>query len=149
MTAGKNFFRRMLLPVDGSDASLKAAEYALELAVCEDCEVLVLHVVDEDVAEDMARFSDRSREAVLENMKNSGLEYISDIRKKAADREIDVETEVAVGVPSRVILSEARKRDIDVIVMGTVGRKGARRVLIGSVTERVIEHSNIPVLVVK
>ncbi len=149
MTPEKSFFKKMLLPVDGSDASLKAAEYALRLAACEQCDVLVLHVVDEDVADDMASFSDRSREAVLEKMKSSGREYINDIQKKADDQKLGIETVVAVGIPSRIILSAAREREIDLIVMGTVGRKGARRVLIGSVTERVIEHSHIPVLVVK
>lgn len=149
MSTEKSFFKQMLLSVDGSDASLRAAEYALRLASCEHCRVLVLHVVDEDVADDMASFSDRPRESILEKMTSSGQEYLSDIRKKAQDQQIDVETEVAVGIPSRVILSYAKKHKADVIVMGPVGRKGAHRVLIGSVTERVIEQSHIPVLVVK
>jgi nucleotide-binding universal stress UspA family protein len=52
-------------------------------------------------------------------------------------------------MPYRVILALAAELGADLIVMGTVGRKGPRRVLVGSVTERVIEQSPVPVLVVK
>ena len=52
-------------------------------------------------------------------------------------------------MPHRVLLQMAAELEADLIVMGTVGRRGPRRVLIGSVTERVIVHSPIPVLVVK
>jgi nucleotide-binding universal stress UspA family protein len=82
-------------------------------------------------------------------MRRGGEEYIEAIREIAIRKGVRLSGEVRVGIPHRALLALATEYGIDLIVMGTVGRKGPRRVLIGSVTERVIEQSSVPVLVVK
>lgn len=152
MTGAKRreqLFRRALVPVDGSESSEKAARFALNMAAIEGCEVVALHVVDEEMATDLARYADRPVEAVLERMKKSGQGYLDDLRLQAAKGGIPFKGEIRVGLPHRCILHLAAEAHADLIVMGTVGRKGPRRVLIGSVTERIVEHSPVPVLVVK
>ncbi len=149
MTSHERFFLHMLVPVDGSESSRKAADFAVRLAFCEKCEVAAVHVVDEQIAEEMARFSEAPLEVVVEKMKKSGAAYLEDVRKRGEEEGVQVTGEVRVGVPHQVVLALAAEKGADLIVMGKVGRKGPRRVLIGSVTERVIEHSPVPVLVVK
>lgn len=143
------FFTRLLVPVDGSDSARLAARYAMRLACRQGCEVVALHVVDEENAADLARFDDRPVESMIERMKVSGEACLEELREMARSRGVSLRTEVRVGIPARIILKTAREKGIDLIVMGTVGRRGPRRVLLGSVTERVIEHSTVPVLVVK
>ena len=143
------FFKRLLIPVDGSKSSLKAARFGLRLAAHENCEVIAVHVIDEENAADLALYSDRPVEEILERMRRGGESYLEEIQEIARRHRVRCAGEVRVGIPHRAILVVAEERDADLIVMGTVGRKGPRRVLIGSVTERVIEQSTVPVLVVK
>ena len=142
-------FKRLLIPVDGSKSSLKAARFGLRLAGHENCEVIAVHVIDEENAADLALYSDRPLEEILERMRRGAESYIEEIQEIARRHRVGCAGEVRVGIPHRAILLVAEERDADLIVMGTVGRKGPRRVLIGSVTERVIEQSTVPVLVVK
>lgn len=147
--SSEGFFHRLLVPVDGSESSFKAARYAVRLACREGCEIKALHVVDEETANDMADYTERPVSAILNRMKRSGEGYLEDVEKIGKEAGVDVAGQIVVGIPYREVLDFAAKKDIDLIVMGTVGRKGPRRVLIGSVTERIIEHSSVPVLVVK
>ncbi len=149
MSSVNRFFTRVLIPLDGSASSVKAAGYTLRLAEHEGCEVIAVHVADEQIAEELARYADCPVEAVVERMKQSGAGYIDDVRQKGQEKGVKVTGEVLVGIPHQVVLAMAAEKKADLIVMGKVGRKGPRRVLIGSVTERVIEQSSVPVLVVK
>lgn len=143
------FFKRVLIPVDGSRRSLNAARYGLRLAGHENSEVIGVHVVDEENAADLALYSDQPVEEIQERMTRCGEGYIEEIREIAHRHRVRFVGEVRVGIPHRTILALAMEREADLIVMGTVGRKGPRRVLIGSVTERLIEQSPVPVLVIK
>ena len=149
MTTSEVAFRRLLIPVDGSDSSLKAARFGLRLARREGGTVMAVHVVDEENAADLARYADSPVEEIIERMTRSGEGYLDTVREWARSQGLPLSCEVRVGVPHRVLLEMALETDADLIVMGTVGRRGPRRVLIGSVTERVIAHSPVPVLVVK
>jgi nucleotide-binding universal stress UspA family protein len=149
MTSADRLFNRIMVPVDGSRSAEQAARFALRLAVQEGCELVVLHVVDEESAADLARFADRPLEDIVERMKSNGEEHIAGIQKEARAEGVKTRGQVRVGVPHRVILTAARDEQVDLVVMGKVGRKGPRRVMIGSVTERVLEYIHVPVLVVK
>jgi nucleotide-binding universal stress UspA family protein len=143
------FFRRLLIPLDGSENSLKAARFALRLARREGGSVMAVHVVDEENATDLARYADCPVGEIVARMERSGEGYLETVREWARSKGVPLTCEVRVGVPHRVLLEMAAESGVDLIVMGSVGRRGPRRVLIGSVTERVIAHSPIPVLVVK
>jgi len=145
----ESLFSRLLIPVDGSKSSLKAARFALRLALRDNCEVVAVHVIDEENVDDLARYADRPVEEIRERMLSCGERYIEEVRELARRQGVRLVTEIRVGVPHRALLALVTEFDADLIVMGTVGRKGPRRVLIGSVTERVIEQSPVPVLVVK
>lgn len=144
-----SFFRQLLIPLDGSESSLQASRYGLRLARREGAAVMAVHVVDEENAADLARYADCPLADVLARMQRSGQSYLEPVRDWARTRGVAFRMEVRVGIPHRVILERAADIGADLIVMGTVGRRGPRRVLIGSVTERVIAHSPVPVLVFK
>ena len=145
----ERFFNRLLIPVDGSASSLKAARFGLRLAARDDSEVVAVHVVDEESAADLARYADRPVDEILERMRQNGEDYLEQLREIARRQGVRIRGEVRVGIPHRALLKLAAEVGADLIVMGTVGRKGPRRVLVGSVTERVIAQSPVPVLVVK
>jgi len=149
MTPGEVLFRRLLIPLDGSDSSLKAARFGLRLAHREGATVLAVHVVDEENAADLASYANTPLEEIVARMRRSGEGYLEPVREWARSQGVHLATEVRVGVPHRVLLELAKELKADLIVMGTVGRRGPRRVLIGSVTERIIVHASVPVLVVK
>lgn len=145
----ERFFNRLLIPVDGSASSLKAARFGLRLAARDDSEVVAVHVVDEESVADLARYADRPVDEILERMRQNGEDYLEQLREIARRQGVRIFGEVRIGIPHRALLKLATEVGADLIVMGTVGRKGPRRVLVGSVTERVIAQSPVPVLVVK
>jgi len=149
MMTSEVHFRRLLVPVDGSDSSLQAARYALRLAHREGSSVVAVHVVDAENAADLSLYADSPEEEILARMEISGQGYLDTVRDWARAQGVPLSCEVRIGVPHRVLLEMAAETGADLIVMGTVGRRGPRRVLVGSVTERVIAHSPVPVLVVK
>jgi nucleotide-binding universal stress UspA family protein len=135
----------ILVPVDGSDP----ARAALELA-CEDHpseELLVLHVVDpvRALATGGVGGFDRGMEAAQDD----GERLLERAASLAADRGVDVETEIGFGAPARVILEYARLPGTERVVIGSHGRSGAARVLLGSVAETVVRRSPVPVTVAR
>lgn len=124
-------FERILVPTDGSGPANAALEYAGEIAAAEDTIVHVLYVLDP--AEDPA-----DAETPLANS-----------REWAGDAGAPVIDEIHTGEPRDAILDYADSRDVDAIVMGTRGRRGVGRLLLGSVTEEVVRDATVPVLVVR
>ncbi|MXV63910.1 universal stress protein [Natronorubrum sp. JWXQ-INN-674] len=122
-------FERILVPTDGSGPANAALEYAGEIAAAEDVTVQILHVVDPDV----------DPEAADERLADSR-DWVSDV---------PIIDEVRTGEPADAILEYARDNDVDAIVMGTRGRRGVGRLVLGSVTETVVRDAAVPVLVVR
>ncbi len=143
-------FEKILVPVDGSRYSLNAVCMAARLAKMHGSELMIVHVIDESLLDQLARFSEKNREAVREELRSSAQGFLSDMRCEAS-KELVATTEVQIkeGIPHEVILEEAAVWGADLIVMGKLGRRGIAHILLGSVAERVIEFSEIPVLVVK
>ncbi|SIS12317.1 universal stress protein [Natronorubrum thiooxidans] len=124
-------FERILVPTDGSGPANAALEYAGEIAAVENLTVHIVHVVDPDTDP-----TDAS-------------EQLADSREWAGDADAPVIDEVHTGEPREAILEYAATHDVDAIVMGTRGRRGVGRLLLGSVTEAVVRDAPVPVLVVR
>lgn len=140
--------RKILIPVDGSAASLAAHRLALDLAATYGAEVILLYVVDSSVLEELSRLSGQDRPRLLHDMQESGMKLLMSLSHEARERQVTAQVDIHTGMPDEIILQEARQQQVDLIVMGKIGRKGHRRSLLGSVTERVLEASDFPVLVV-
>ncbi len=135
---------RVLVPTDGSDAATAALEHAIALAAEDGATVHVLFVVDEGAA---ASTGDDAE--VLEAIERQGETIVAEAGELATGRGVDVVEAVEHGDPQIEILAYADREDLDMIVMGTQGRRGLRRLLLGSVTEGVLRLSEVPVLTLR
>jgi nucleotide-binding universal stress UspA family protein len=140
--------RRILVPVDGSEFSRYAAEEAIRMAQTYGSEVIFLHVVDREVVEALAQREGDGQSGVRDRLFQNGQVYLRDVARLAEEFKLTHREEVAEGDPSAVICDTAARADVDLIVMGRIGRRGARAILVGSITRRVIECCDRAVLVV-
>ncbi len=139
--------KKILIPTDGSDYSIRAAEYGLSLAKMLSAEIIVVYVIDTVALDQIARAT--QREDVERELKQDGQRYVDYILRIAKEQDVKASSLLARGRPFEQIVHIAKGMGMDLIVMGTYGRRGTERILIGSVAERVIEYSTCPVLVVK
>ncbi|WP_248896739.1 universal stress protein [Haloplanus halobius] len=132
------------LPNDGSDPAEAATTCGIELARRFDAAVSVVHVLEADVPPmiDVEPPEDPGREALDEEPRQA----LERAETQAADADVPCRTAVEPGRPHERIVERAAESDADLIVMGTHGRTGLERLLIGSVTERVLRTSDVPVL---
>ena len=141
----EHMYDRILLPTDGSEEMEHVIEHALSLAKTHGATVHGLYVVD------TGRFSalpaDNSWEGLTQMLREEG-ELALDELEAYDEREVVVEGRMVEGDPTNEILEYAVETDCDVIVMGTHGRGGLDRLLLGSVAERVIRRSHVPVVTV-
>jgi nucleotide-binding universal stress UspA family protein len=144
---------KLLVPTDFSPSADAAATLAVSIAKAFDAEVIVLHVLD--LAPIMAAWS---TPVVAGDQLPPGLaaELLDRMRNEAAvrllreaDRYPRARTLAVEGAPRTTIVDWAKELRADLIVMGTQGRSGLDRVLLGSVAEHVIRHSDVPVLTVR
>lgn len=138
--------RRILVPVDFSDGSRLAVAHAHELALTYGAQIYLLHVVEEVVYPSTYGIEpvELPTNEVIENVE-SGLARI-------AREDIGIEhvvVEARTGYPPTVIETYSEEEDIDLIVLSTHGRTGLDRLLMGSVTERVVRRSSQPVFIVR
>lgn len=131
----------LLVPVDGSDPAVRAAEHAVGLADSVGATVHALYVVDTSVFE----FQDAPR-SLLGSLREGGRGAVAEIESLAADAGVPATTSLAEGQPHRRILEHAEDADADLITMGRRGRTGEPAALLGSVTARVVRLSTMPVL---
>ena len=139
--------RKILIPTDGSDYSMRAAEFGVSMAKLLKAEVTVVYVIDTVVLDQIAKVTERA-DAERE-LKGDGERYLNYVHGLAEKAGVKASSLLAKGRPFEQIVHLAKGLHMDLIVMGTFGRSGAERILIGSVAERVIEYANCPVLVVK
>ncbi len=139
--------KSILIPIDGSDYSLRAAEYGVSAAKLLGAEITVLYVIDTVVLDQMVKVTERT-DAERE-LKGDGERYLHYVVGVAEKSGVKARSLLAVGRPFEQIVHLAKGLHVDLIVMGSFGRRGADRILLGSVAERVIEYSTCPVLVVK
>ena len=139
-------FEKILVATDGSEHGLRAAKVALELGKISGGKVIALYVADTErtahLPDDMLLFS--MRELLLKE----GKEAVEEVEKLAEEKGVAFESVVIEGHPSNEIIDYAKKAGMNVIIIGTVGRTGLDKFLLGSVAEKVVRNSEIPVLTV-
>ena len=139
---------KILVPVDGSEAALAAHRLALATARAFGAEIVLLYVVDSSALDEIVRLSGRERPHLLHEMQESGMKLLLSLSQEAQQQGIAATVDIHTGIPDEVILDEAVRHQVGLIVMGKIGRKRHRRSLLGSVTERILEAADLPVLVV-
>ena len=137
-------YRRILVGYDGSAAGRKAFDVALELAAKHGAELYVLSVArPPEVGDDV------ETEAVIENSRQYHRRMLAELKSSVAAKGVKTHFEVAVGHPAEQIIFDADRHAADLIVVGHRGRSKLARFLLGSVSERVVQYAEHPVLVVR
>ena len=137
-------FKRILVPVDFDQSSLKALEIAAKIAQQNDGTAFVLHIVPVDIdVTGMPQYVDLiKRQESLDREKLTAIakQHLADVKWKILDR---------LGEPAHVIDEVAKKLPADLIVMVTHGRRGLARLIEGSIAEKVLSNAPCPVLAVR
>lgn len=147
MTAdsGNRRFERILVPTDGSSTSEHALKVALDVAATMGSSVTGLYVMDSSA---YAAFpGDLEWESIRQMLERESEEALAEVRELCEDQGTTCKAMVREGHPAEEIIEASR--DHDLVVMGTHGRSGLEHLLMGSVTEKVIRHAPVPVLVVR
>ena len=139
-------FETILVPTDGSKPAREAVTHALDLARTYDATLHALYVVDRGAYASRPGWTWDELQQVLEQ---NGETVLEDVQSRAAADGISVAAEITHGVPHQAIEEYCNQHGIDIVVMGTHGRSGLTRQLIGSVTERVLRSSDVPVLTIR
>ena len=136
-------FERLLVATDGSGFSKAAVEEAITIAgVCSSTLYVVLVI---ETSAEIEMWDAQSADKLEKDMRN----YLNGIKSKAAKTGVKCEVIMHLGdEPYKDIVSEAKKRKVNTIIMGSHGRTGLTRLLMGSVVSRVIGHAPCKVLVV-
>ena len=140
-------YERILVPTDGSAGVERAIEHAADLASAHGATIHAVYVVN--TASFASLPMETSWEGVNDMLRDEGETALAQVRDIAEPRGVRVETHLLEGGPSREIVRFAEEQNCDLVVMGTHGRGGIDRLLLGSVAERVVRSSPVPVLTVR
>lgn len=148
-------YKKIVIAVDGSEPSIKALEHGLTLAKALNAKAIAVTVTDPSLfiapGAEMMQMNTGAVVEELDKAKADGARHVLDHARNAAAR-IGLEVE-GVHVPNKQtadgVLETAVARGADLIVMGSHGRRGLGRLLLGSQAAEVLAHSTIPVLIVK
>lgn len=136
-------YDRILFPTDGSETASEVFEYSIQIASTHDATIHVLNVADSTETS-----TTRIQGEIVDVLEQEGEEIVEELATKATERGVPVVPEVRQGKPAETIVDYASEYEIDCIVMPTHGRSGIERYLLGSVTERVVRATTVPVLTV-
>ncbi len=139
--------KKILVPVDGSEASRNALDYGVEMAKAHKAELLLVSVADVTEAAYPIMGVTLDREGFY-NVKKKAESMVEEL-KKTIPSDVQVVTEVENGIPGNVISSIVEAEKVDLVVMGNSGKGAVSSFIMGSVSQYVIHHVKCPVLVVK
>ena len=154
MNTSDTSYQKILVAVDGSDTSILAANYAISLAEKYNVELIILNVLHLRTLRQISSSFITAPTFGLEQVKKieeDAKRWVDDIRKKADQKGLISETKIIEEAASIVgsIVEFAENEKVDLIVVGTRGSTGFRRMLLGSVAKGVVTYAHCQVLVVK
>jgi nucleotide-binding universal stress UspA family protein len=144
-------YGKILVPVDGSETAALGLEEAIRLATSQGSTLRLLHVVDDLAAYASPQAAVYSQQ-LLEALRARGQAILADAKELARKRGLAAETkwvEATGGSAGEAIIEEAGKWPADLIVLGTHGRRGIARLVLGSDAEHVVRSASVPVLLVR
>lgn len=146
-------YERILVAVDGSPTSDRGLSEAIRLAKLTGARLRLVNVVDDmGVISGMGEYGAACMGGLLEGMKEAGTQVLEDARATATRQGVGAETVLFDGLSGRVsdlIVAEAKRWGADLIVLGTHGRRGVRRMVLGSDAEQIVRAAPVPVLLVR
>jgi nucleotide-binding universal stress UspA family protein len=148
---GGNMYEKILVPIDGSDTATLGLNEAIKLAKSQGGRIRLVHVVNEFILDPMYS-PDTYSGTLIESMREGGRAILN--RADAMVRQQGIDSDVVLlesigGAAAELIAAQAKEWPADIIVMGTHGRRGLRRLAMGSDAEGVMRIATVPVLFVK
>lgn len=140
-------YKKILFPTDFSDVATKALKYVRQLKGAGAQEVILLHVIDEKELMVLSR-APAQYQQIVEELKKEVATEMAAIVEKMTSEGFRVTPEVKTGSPFRVIIDTANKEKVSIIVLGSHGKSNIGELLMGSVSENVIRHAKVPLLVI-
>lgn len=141
--------KRILFPTDFSEGSLYALPYAVDLAKTYGAKIYMLHVIYDIATASGLHVPHVSVDEMYKELYASAKKELERFGADIIRNIKDIEYIVIKGIPYEEILNFSKENNIDIIVIGTHGRRGLDRVLFGSTAERVVRNSSCPVLTVR
>ncbi len=139
-------YKKLLIATDGSEYTKKAIDYGIDLAINTEAKLQAIYVVDTGAYRSIPLSAPEEYAfSLLRKEGDMAIKYVADTAEIAG---LEVEGIIAEGHPAEEIIKYAEKNSIDIIVIGTLGKSGLDRFLLGSVADKVIRNSKIPVIVV-
>lgn len=142
----KQQYQRIIVPVDGSDLSKKAAKIGSFFAKKTNTELILIHV-KEIPATAMPPGEVTYAPNLSETLQEKGKSILNEIKELYEDEDLEIQTELVEGVPHNEIINFATSNDL--IIMGSKGHSAIERILIGSTSENVLHHSDSSVMIVR
>lgn len=139
-------FERVIVPVDGSKRSKKAANIGCFLAKSTNKKIVFIHVI-EIPATSFPPGEQPYMPKITDEIREQGKNLLQDYKNLCADEQVSIHTEIPEGIPYQEIINFANKDDL--IILGSKGHSTFERVLIGSVSEKVLHHSESSVMIVR
>src|SRR5574337_312093 len=143
-------FSKILVAIDGSEISMKAADYGINMKKKDNAKLVVINIIHTP-ASTFTYTKQVWFDEFLKKAKDEAAEWFNKIKKNATENGVEVKTETAeelYSVPAAIV-QYAENENADLIIMGTTGKTGFKRLLLGSVANDVVIHSPIPVMIIK
>lgn len=137
-------FKKILFAVDGSHVTRKVLETAAEQAKAWKSDLHLIYVIETGWAE-----GDLARELAIHELEDEAKGFIETINKEISDKGITVTTHIERGHPGDLIVKTAETIGADLVILGSVGRSQIKRMIAGSVSTFVVNHSPVTTMVVK
>ncbi|MFW6041003.1 MAG: universal stress protein [Thermoplasmatota archaeon] len=138
-------YNKILIPTDGSEANDVAVENGLSLARLLGAKATIFFVVDTSTFKGIP--PDEMITDVTSRMETIGDKVLGEIMDRAEEMGVDAEKSIVMGHPAEEIIEESKNHDL--VVIGTHGRSGLSKLLLGSTAEKVLRHSKCPVMLIK
>jgi nucleotide-binding universal stress UspA family protein len=149
---------KILTAIDGSEPSIDAADYAVYISSKFDADLYAIHVIEDPGFVNIESFgvydieTPTERKALMQDRGGKAKEWFDKIKLNANAKDVKLLKAEIVGTSSSIesaIVDYAEKNRIDLIVVGTKGRSGFKKLLLGSVASGVVHHARCPVMIVK
>jgi nucleotide-binding universal stress UspA family protein len=152
-------FNKILICIDGSNESIDAADYGIKIAKLSNALMIVMHVLPDEI-----RYAYDDIDTIKSNIpatpikgivelskQEVQMKWFNNILEKAKKSDVNIQTDIIVATKSvsSEIVDYANKFNADLIIVGTRGRSGLKRMLLGSVASEVVKYADCPVLIIK
>jgi nucleotide-binding universal stress UspA family protein len=148
-------FSKIVVGIDGSEESMRAAEYAISIAKLYNAELIAVHVLTSDIGYIYSSPGVESPPLTIKEIvllaEDEAKKWFDEIKEKANKKDIQLKTESIVAKKSllNTILEYVEEHNINLVVVGTRGRSGIKKMLLGSIASGLVTYSPCPVLVIK